>query len=514
MGETWNSSSTGERHQCGNLSRTVSQEIFVVPPKRPSSASAASSAKRPHVSVTLDSKLDIVKLHEKVYQLQQDAPKPAAVLCTDRPPDSPSFYGLEYHGSIRRHQCPDLLTLEGSYLVRHSENTEGFYTLSMRFNGQIKHFRLYFDGKKHYVGEKRFDTLHDLVADGLVTFYIELNAGEHLKDISSGSYVNSPYYTLTRSIRKHMQINKLTGNKENNEPTNETDASKFYVSIPVDVVPVETADSPDATTQRPHRFQTSTFTGLHWCGFCGHFLWGFVSQGVRCRDCSFKAHKQCSCKVPNDCNPDLKDVQSIFGADLTTSLEMTGGTTSQVPAVVKECIAEIEARGLAAEGIYRVPGSQDQIEALKLAFERDGNRVNLDEKAVGDINVVAGVLKLYLRQLPLPLITANCFSKLKAACKLSDREARVSSIQDALKSLPDAHYATLEVIIYHLSRVCDHCAVNKMSATSLSTVFAPTLVETDVGDDIQPADLLALANTAQEPRVVEVLIVCHREIFP
>lgn len=67
-----------------------------------------------------------------VYQLQQDAPKPAAVLCTDRPPDSPTYYGLEYHGSIGRHQCQDILTLEGTYLVRLSEKADGFHTLSMR----------------------------------------------------------------------------------------------------------------------------------------------------------------------------------------------------------------------------------------------------------------------------------------------------------------------------------------------------------------------------------------------
>lgn len=41
-----------------------------------------------------------------------------------------------------------------------------------------------------------------------------------------------------------------------------------------------------------------------------------------------------------------------------------------MPAIVTECIAEVEARGLTSEGIYRVPGSQDQIDALKLAFER------------------------------------------------------------------------------------------------------------------------------------------------
>ncbi|KAK7068291.1 N-chimaerin, partial [Halocaridina rubra] len=469
------------------------------------------------------------------------APKPAAVLCTDRPPDCPTFYGLEYHGSISQHKCQDYLALDGSYLVRHSKNAVGFYTLSLRFGKDIKHYRLYYDGK-HYVGEKRFDTLHDLVADGLVTMYLEDQAGEYLKNMSAGSYINSPHYTLTRSMRRHIysvrpslsrkceQSIRLPQEEKSKFYVNTQEAgvedanlhvdavysSKFYVNIPETSVEDTNlgVDAVDSSTQRPHRFHMHTFTGLHWCGFCGHFLWGFVSQGVKCQDCSFKAHKQCSFKVPNDCCPDLKDLQSIFGADLTTSLNAKGGGSEFVPRVVLECIAEVEARGLTTEGIYRVPGSQDQIDTLRLAFERDGENVSLNEKNVSDVNVIAGVLKLYLRLLPIPLITTQCFNRLIGTCKLSDREARVSSMQDALLTLPTAHYATLKALIMHLGRVCEHSAVNKMTATSLSTVFAPTLVQTYAStEQLQPADLLALANAAQEPRVVEGLIIFQDEVF-
>lgn len=74
----------------------------------------------------------------------------------------------------------------------------------------IKHFRLFYDGK-HYVGEKRFDTVHDLVADGLVTLYMESQAGEYLKKMSATSYLNSPHYTLTKSLRRHIRTNRYTG---------------------------------------------------------------------------------------------------------------------------------------------------------------------------------------------------------------------------------------------------------------------------------------------------------------
>lgn len=33
---------------------------------------------------------------------------------------------------------------------------------------------------------------------------------------------------------------------------------------------------------KPHPFRVHTFKGLNWCELCGHFLWGFTAQGVKC----------------------------------------------------------------------------------------------------------------------------------------------------------------------------------------------------------------------------------------
>ena len=62
-----------------------------------------------------------------------------------------------------------------------------------RFEGITKNFKLYYDGQ-HYVGEKRFDTVQDLVADGLITFYLESKAADYIAALSSQSnYAESPY---------------------------------------------------------------------------------------------------------------------------------------------------------------------------------------------------------------------------------------------------------------------------------------------------------------------------------
>lgn len=84
-------------------------------------------------------------------------------------------------------------------------------------------------------------------------------------------------------------------------------------------------------------------------------------------DCGFTAHRKCSEKIPANCCPDLKYLRGVFGVDLTT-LNKAHGT--RLPFIVDMCIKEIEKRGLNSEGIYRVSGLRDEVEALRIAFDR------------------------------------------------------------------------------------------------------------------------------------------------
>ena len=152
-------------------------------------------------------------------------------------------------------------------------------------------------------------------------------------------------------------------------------------------------------------------------------------------DCGFTAHRKCSEKIPADCCPDLKLLRGVFGVDLTTLTKAHG---TRLPFVVERCIKEIESRGLHSEGIYRVSGLRDDVEALRLTFDRgstcygffdpsfsvayifymfksDGSKTSLDSSSWDDINVVAGVLKLYFRLLPIPLIAFQVYPSIMAA---------------------------------------------------------------------------------------------------
>lgn len=76
---------------------------------------------------------------------------------------------------------------------------------------------------------------------------------------------------------------------------------------------------------------------------------------------------RCSEKFPNDCVPDLKHLRGVFGIELTTLLT---AHNASLPFVVTKCVAEVEARGLTSEGIYRLSGFAEEIEAIKMAFDK------------------------------------------------------------------------------------------------------------------------------------------------
>lgn len=80
---------------------------------------------------------------------------------------------------------------------------------SCRFNGKIHHYKLYYDEDKGlYVREKRYDCARSLVADGLVTMYLELKAPNILQRLATANYHESPYMTLTLNKRKLRAISK------------------------------------------------------------------------------------------------------------------------------------------------------------------------------------------------------------------------------------------------------------------------------------------------------------------
>ncbi|MCI4377286.1 hypothetical protein PGIGA_G00201950 [Pangasianodon gigas] len=150
-----------------------------------------------------------------------------------------------------------------------------------------------------------------------------------------------------------------------------------------------------------------------------------------------------------------------------------------VPHIVRACVDEVERRGMEEEGIYRLSGASNEIQALKHAFNTNYWEAMSKVRNV-DVNVVSGTLKLYLRQLPEPLIPAAYFQSLSKAMDLTDPKLRENTLMSELQSFPDVNRNTFLFLLHHLKRVAEKEELNKMSLSNLATVFGPTLMRPPV----------------------------------
>ncbi|KAI5106123.1 beta-chimaerin [Silurus meridionalis] len=434
----------------------------------------------------------------------------------------PKYYGREFHGLVSREQADELLGgAEGAYLIRESQRQPGTFTLALRFGGQTLNYRLFYDGK-HFVGEKRFESVHDLVTDGLITLYIETKAAEYIAKMTTNPIYQHVGYTALlrdkmcqRLSRVRSETKKVTFQQDEKvvppvlEPSTLTPRllgqTKEISNSPLGRrSALKDGSEKQCNYEKVHNFKVHTFRGPHWCEYCANFMWGLIAQGVRCSDCGLNVHKQCSKLVPSDCQPDLRRIKKVFSCDLTTLVK---AHNTPRPMVVDMCIREIEHRGLKSEGLYRVSGFTEHIDDVRLAFDRDGEKADISATAYPDINTITGALKLYLRDLPIPVITYNVYSKFIQAAKINDPDTRLEAIHDGLLQLPPAHYETLRYLMTHLKRVTMYEKENLMNAENLGIVFGPTLM--------QPPDqnTLATLNDMRHQKLIVQLLIEHEDIL-
>nr|KAJ3422486.1 hypothetical protein HK105_007865 [Polyrhizophydium stewartii] len=189
--------------------------------------------------------------------------------------------------------------------------------------------------------------------------------------------------------------------------------------------------------------------------------------------------------------PGSAGIQHCFGVRL---LQLTEHDTSAdpVPLVVIRCIEYIETCGIGLPGIYRVSGPNGQVQKL--------------DQVVEDIHALTGVLKLFFRELPDPLLPRHMYRQFIDAAKIDDERMRLIQIHELVNTLDDAHYATLKCLAGHLWRVRCNESENKMTITNLGIVWGPTLMD--------PPDATSDAMDLKfQSKVVETIVGNFEHIF-
>ncbi|XP_053111918.1 rho GTPase-activating protein 24 isoform X1 [Hemicordylus capensis] len=250
----------------------------------------------------------------------------------------------------------------------------------------------------------------------------------------------------------------------------------------------------------------------------GKFLFEVIPGGDRERMTSNHETYLLMASTQNDMEDWVKSIRrviwapfggGIFGQKLedTVRYEKRYGN-HLAPMLVEQCVDFIRLRGLKEEGLFRLPGQANLVKELQDAFDC-GEKPLFDRNT--DVHTVASLLKLYLRELPEPVIPYSKYEDFLSCAKLlsKEEEAGLNELVKQVKGLPLVNYNLLKYICRFLDEVQSYSGVNKMSVPNLATVFGPNILRPKVEDP-----LTIMEGTVVVQQLMSMMISEHELLFP
>ncbi|XP_048860524.1 rho GTPase-activating protein 18 [Brienomyrus brachyistius] len=166
----------------------------------------------------------------------------------------------------------------------------------------------------------------------------------------------------------------------------------------------------------------------------------------------------------------------LFGVPLPTLLEQDQKRLpgTKVPLILQRLISHIESEGLATEGLLRIPGVATRVKAVCLELEAkfyDG----LFAWETLKQHDAASVLKLFIRELPYPLLSVEYLNAFTSVLKLPTKKQQLQTLNLLVLLLPTSSRSTLKALLEFFRRVMDHKEQNKMTLNNIAVVMAPNI---------------------------------------
>uniref|UniRef100_A0A8C1G5S9 SLIT-ROBO Rho GTPase-activating protein 2 n=1 Tax=Cyprinus carpio TaxID=7962 RepID=A0A8C1G5S9_CYPCA len=177
-----------------------------------------------------------------------------------------------------------------------------------------------------------------------------------------------------------------------------------------------------------------------------------------------------------------------------------------IPLMVESCIRFISRHGLHHEGIFRVSGSQVEVNDIKNAFERGEDPLAGDQND-HDMDSIAGVLKLYFRGLENALFPKEVFHDLMSCVSMENLQDRAVHIRKVLLSLPSNTLVIMRYLFAFLNHLSQYSDDNMMDPYNLAICFGPTLMSVPEGHD-------QVSCQAHVNELIKTIIIHHECIFP
>jgi hypothetical protein len=161
----------------------------------------------------------------------------------------------------------------------------------------------------------------------------------------------------------------------------------------------------------------------------------------------------------------------VFGRPIEEVLEREGTT---IPQIVTLCCEYLREVAMEHSGVFRLSGSSGEINKLRDVFDA-GEVVDFFADEV-DRDCVAGLLKLYIRQLPEPPLSFGLYKDFLA---VNDDP---TGLRDLVDQLPQHNYDFLVYLIGFLGDIAELSEVNQMTPSNIAIVMGPNLLRQREGE--------------------------------
>uniref|UniRef100_A0A1A9Z3T8 Rho-GAP domain-containing protein n=1 Tax=Glossina pallidipes TaxID=7398 RepID=A0A1A9Z3T8_GLOPL len=201
-------------------------------------------------------------------------------------------------------------------------------------------------------------------------------------------------------------------------------------------------------------------------------------------------------------------VKTRFGTSLNEHLVSTNREISQI---IELCVCCLVENGLCEEGLLRVGCASTKLRRMKHALEAQYVKTPLPID-YQDPHVIACILKLYLRELPEPLLTHIYYKDFIKAVEQHTDVERKAEIKRILEKLPMENYKNLRYLTKFLWLITQYVGENKMSSQNLAIVMSPNMLWPPV-DKNNPADYMGQVNCSSAVNVIVELLISQWDYF-
>ncbi|NXX11728.1 RHG18 protein, partial [Podargus strigoides] len=193
----------------------------------------------------------------------------------------------------------------------------------------------------------------------------------------------------------------------------------------------------------------------------------------------------------------------LFGVPLSVLLEQDQKKVpgTKIPLIFQKLIAQIEETTLETEGLLRIPGVATRVKSLCQELEAKFYEGTFSWENVKQHDA-ASLLKLFIRDLPQPLLTVEYLKAFQDVQNLPMKKQQLQALNLLVLLLPEANRNTLKVLLEFLQRVIDHRDKNKMTLKNVAMVMAPNLFTFHGfgSKTIEQSDFVMAAGTANVMR--------------